>query len=186
MDIVPNRDIGKVVDQGVEKVSSLHPNSEERTNLVEQFLIAANPLRRNVIVEGKDYEAVRKVEVAIENALESVGVEMSPLKFFKRCMKEANHRHEMGENEEAPKGVAFFTDTNWGKEVIKYCAKQVKSEVARENNLEKTSAYLDSIRESKNREHTQEEKDRVSSLIANAFSPESMAKARAERKGNRR
>ena len=144
LDITPNAYIEKVTDEIAEEKSMTkgQKRSESDQDLTEQFLIAANPLRRSVVVEGKDYEAVRKVEVAIDDALESVGVEMHPLDFFKRCMKEANHRHEEDESVEAPKGVAYFTETNWGKEVVKYCAKQIKSEVARENDVEKTKKLI--------------------------------------------
>lgn len=178
-DVVPNHHIGKTLDKLTEKHQASRPRGELEQNETEQFLLALKP-NESVVVGGQDYALVRQLTDQLEASLEAVNVKMPPLKFFKRCMTEAERRHASGEIPDLPKHLKFFTDTSWGKDIVTFCASQLKSEVRAVSDIEKTDALLDEME--KRRAAAAPPTQSISEMLAKASTPEAIAAAKAARK----
>ena len=94
------------------------------------------------IGNGQAYALVRQLSTQLEASLSAMNVKMRPLKFLKRCMKEVERRYASSEILECPKSLKYFTETAWGKDIIAFCADQIKSELHSVSDKEKTDALL--------------------------------------------
>ena len=178
-DVVPNSYIGAAVDKLSEKHQATRSRSEVEQNETEQFLLAFNPKRTAVVVTDQEYAEVRQLTASLEATLEAANVQMPLLEFFKRCLKELEGRVARNEADPA-KTLKYFTETHWGKEIVVFCADQRKSEAAVFNDVARTKKRINALKDRPT--PNAEQQASVSDMIANAFTPEAIAKAKAVRK----
>ena len=139
LDITPNSQIGKVVDNLTKEKSM---NTAPKGHDTEAFLIAFRPAQGSVIATETEHRYVQELKRYIDD----VAPKVEPLPLFKRCVAEANRRLELDILTEAPKQITFYYKTDWGREIVQHCADEQRYENRVQNNIEKTDSYLDDLK----------------------------------------
>ena len=122
-----------------------------------------------------------RVIAHVMNKLSAVNLEIPPRLFLEKyCYPHVRQLYDGGDIPETPRLINYFCDTPKGKGVIDHGIEAALSDKSRESNLQKTNAYLDTLR---NRpDPTDEEKTALSTMLANAFTPEAQAAAKEARR----
>ena len=166
LDIVPNGQIGKIVD---DLAKGMAMNAAATDESIEDFITVFKP-QSGVVSTWEDQQKASLLKESIEKKLNEASISMPPLLFFKHCMKEVDKRISSGEMRERPKHLTFFAKTPTGEDIIARCIANLRSEKKAVDSKVKTDTWLQDQQQRRDapREMTAETKAKMDQLLGRA------------------
>ena len=143
-DVVPNGYIADAIDFMIDEKTMNGPKKAKEPDPDEDFVRAFYE-QPPAVVDYKDLRRAQNVRQMLIEKLTARGIDLPPLRLFKKIMEETKARVEQGEVR--PKYLNFFLDTPTGKEIVDFCIDKLHHENRAQSDKEKTKALLQEMRQ---------------------------------------
>ena len=143
LDIVPNGHIGDYIDFMANE-KSMNPRSKVKDPDPDEEFVRLFYEQPPVIVDYKDLRRAQKLKQNLIEKMQSRGIDLPPLRLFKKIMEETKQRTTQGKA--PPKSLNYFHEHSDGEAIVDFCLDLHRGETKAKSEIERTSTYLNELK----------------------------------------